>query len=116
MSLVKEAFPNYDDVLPMLEGFEDCSYKNDSCPSISKELGEEIRLMLYCDYKNKYKREDREGFRYCLSFEMSMILCNSKILLLSDDIMEVKRFIEKHTLADFINMPSFDYDINTKYY
>ena len=113
---VKNEFPNYDDVLPMLEGFEDVSYKNDVCPSISKELAVEGRLMLYCDYKNKYKREDREGLRYCLSLELSMLMCNSKILLCSDDIMEVKKFIENHTLADFINMPSFDYKENMKFY
>ncbi len=116
MSLVKQAFPKYDDVLPMLEGFEDCSYKNDVCPSISKELGEEVRLMLYCDYKNKRLREYQDSFKYCLNLEMPMLICNSKLLLLSDDIMEVKRFIEKHTLADFINMPSLDYDENTKHY
>jgi hypothetical protein len=113
---VKNEFPNYDDVLPMLEGFEDVSYKNDACPSISKELAVDGRLMLYCDYKNKYKREYREGLRYCLSLELSMLMCNSKILLCSDDIMEVKEFIENHTLADFINMPSFDYKENMKFY
>lgn len=116
MSLVKQAFPNYDDVLPMLEGFEDVSYKNDVCPSISKELAENINLILHCDYKNKKLREDSESFRYCLSLDLSMILCNSKILLLSDNFMEVKDFIENHTLADYINMPSFDYDENVKYY
>lgn len=116
MSLVKQAFPKYDDVLPMLEGFEDCSYKNDVCPSISKELGEEVRLMLYCDYKNRKLRENEDNFRYCLTLELSMLMCNSKMLLLSDDILEVKKFIETHTLADFICMPSFDYDINTKHY
>ena len=116
MSLVKNAFPNYDDVLPMLEGFEDVSYKNDVCPSISKELAENINLILFCDYKNKKLREDSEGFRYCLSLDLSLILCNPKILLLSDNLMQVKRFIENHTLADFINMPSFDYDINMEFY
>lgn len=113
---VKNAFPDYDDVLPMLEGFEDVSYKNDVCPSISKELAVEGRLILFCDYKNKKLREDREGLRYCLSLELSMLMCNSKILLCSDDIMEVKKFIENHTLADFINMPSFDYEENMKFY
>ena len=113
---VKNEFPNYDDVLPMLEGFEDVSYKNDVCPSISKELAENTHLILFCDYKNKKLREDSEGFRYCLSLELSMLMCNSKILLCSNDIMEVKKFIENHTLADFINMPSFDYKENMKFY
>ena len=113
---VKNEFPNYDDVLPMLEGFEDVSYKNDVCPSISKELAENTHLILFCDYKNKKLREDSEGFRYCLSLELSMLMCNSKILLCSNDIMEVKKFIENHTLADFINMPSFDYRENMKFY
>ena len=106
---IKNAFPNYDDVLPMLEGFYDQSYKNDSCPSIHKQIYKDIYLVLYCDYKNINRRDNPNGFRYQLALDMPMLLCNSKILLLSDNIMEVKHFINTHDLDDFICMPSFDY-------
>jgi hypothetical protein len=32
-------FPNYDDELPAIDGFEDSSWHNDACPSLTKELG-----------------------------------------------------------------------------
>ena len=104
MYSVNYAFPDYDDVLPMLKGFEDVSYKNDSCPSIHKELSKDVYLILYCDYKDNERRECPNGFRYQLALDMPMILCNSKFLLMSDDIMEVKHFIDNHTIDDFIRM------------
>jgi hypothetical protein len=48
-----EEFPAFDDVLPTLEGFVDSSWHNDACPSISKDLGDESRLTVYVDWKNK---------------------------------------------------------------
>jgi hypothetical protein len=116
MSLIKNAFPNYDDVLPMLEGFVDVSYKNDVCPSISKSIANDINLILYCDYKDKALRDDSDGFRYCLCLELPMLLCNAKVIHMSDDILEIKNMIDTYTLADYINMPTYDYDVNQEYY
>ena len=104
MYSVNCAFPRYDDVLPMIEGFIDNSYKNDVCPSISKELMNDIYLIIYCDYKDVELRETKNSFRYSLCLDMPMILINSKFLLMSDDIMEIKNFIDNHTIDDFIKM------------
>jgi hypothetical protein len=110
MYSVNYAFPDYDDVLPMLEGFTDISYKNDSCPSMHKELLEDIYLVLYCDYKDNDRRESPNGFRYQLALDMPMILMNAKFLLMSDDIMEVKHFIDNHIIDDFIKMKDITLD------
>ena len=107
MHLIDYAFPNYDDVLPMIKGFDDASYKNDSAPSIHKLLSKDIYLVLYCDYKNKKRRENPESFRYSLCLDMPMILCNAKYLYACDDIVEMKHFIDNHTIDDYINMKEF---------
>ena len=49
----KDEFPAFDDVLPTLEGFEDSSWHNDSCPSLGKDLGDDNYLQVFVDWKNK---------------------------------------------------------------
>lgn len=44
---VQTEFPNFDGDLPVIDGFEDTSYRHDICPSLTnKELG----LQLFVDY------------------------------------------------------------------
>ena len=65
MSYLKH-FPDFDDTLPTLEGFEDHSWHNDACPSLGKELPNGDFLSVYVDYKDKERSDfaDLEGDRY----------------------------------------------------
>jgi len=61
-------FPKYDDELPSLEGFSDCSWHNDACPSIcNDDEDEESRLIVWCDYKNPKRRETNLTKRFVVS-------------------------------------------------
>jgi hypothetical protein len=109
MSLVKNAFPRYDDTLPVLEGFSDYSYKNDACPCIGKQFGDDQYLMIYCDYKNRelsecYSSDDDAYYRYCIILELPMVRMNGKVLGNFETLAEVENFIANKTLNDFINM------------
>jgi hypothetical protein len=109
MSLVKYAFPRYDDTLPVLEGFSDFSYKNDACPCIGKQFGDDQYLMIYCDYKNPelsecYSSDDDAYYRYCIILDLPMVQFNGKVLGNFETIEQVKNFIANKTLDDFINM------------
>ena len=110
MSLIEYAFPNYDDTLPVLEGFSDYSYKNDACPCIGKQFNDDDYLMIYCDYKNPELSECHDGgedyYRYCIMLDLSMDQnqINPKVLGIFKTIDEVKSFIAEKTLDDFKNM------------
>lgn len=109
MSLVKSAFPRYDDTLPVLEGFSDYSYKNDACPCIGKQFGNDQYLMIYCDYKNPelsecYSSHDDAYYRYCIILDLPREQSSSKVLGSFVTIEDVKSFIANKTLDDFINM------------
>lgn len=76
-------FADYDDSLPVIAGFVDCSYGNDTCPSIySASLG----ITIYCDYANPAKRECC-GERYSVSND------NGEILLSTDNLQVVRDLI-----------------------
>jgi len=65
----KLAFPNFDDELPMIEGWEDSSWRADSCPSISRPVPsthQELDLQIYVDYKDPALREHPGILRYSL--------------------------------------------------
>jgi len=57
-------FPDYDDVLPTIDGFADSSYGNDTCPSIHNET---LGLTIHCDYADEAKREIGGCSRYGVS-------------------------------------------------
>ena len=63
-------FPDYDYKLPFLEGFEDCSWHNDACPSIYNGKDDEQALFIFCDYKNPKRRETQglERFVVCRGY------------------------------------------------
>lgn len=46
-------FPSFDDTLPTLEGFEDSSWHNDACPSLTKEMPNGFYWQIFVDYKNQ---------------------------------------------------------------
>ena len=89
----KTAFPDYDDSLPVLDGFEDCSWKNDVCPSIC-EAGKEPddALFIFCDYKNPELREngaDQPRFVVSKGYGYPHLTC-------SNDWADIERFIKTY--------------------
>lgn len=56
MRTVKTEFPDYDCELPVVPGFEDSSWKNDACPSLTRDYGDGYELRLWCDYRDPIKR------------------------------------------------------------
>jgi len=72
-SKYKIEFPDYDDTLPELEGFTDSSWRNDACPSISKEIGDASSTLhpktiaIFVDYKDRSLSDapdDGDYYRY----------------------------------------------------
>lgn len=59
-NFVSAAFPDFDDTLPEIEGFEDNSYKNDTCPNL---LDKERQLKLYIDYRDPANSEHEKNRR-----------------------------------------------------
>lgn len=87
----KTEFPDYDDTLPILEGFEDCSWKNDVCPSICEQGKEpDDAIFVFCDYKNPELREN--GIEQP-RFVVSKGYANHPYIFSSEDWSEVKKFI-----------------------
>ena len=64
-----QEFPDYDDTLPMIDGFVDSSWHNDVCPSICEKdnTDEDTCLYIFIDYKNPSLRECVNDHRYTLS-------------------------------------------------
>jgi len=77
-------FPDYDDVLPTIDGFVDSSWGNDACPSIHSET---LGLTIHCDYKDASKREIDGCTRYGISDS------GGDSLLETDDLAEVLAFV-----------------------
>ena len=84
-------FPDYDDVLPTIDGFADSSYGNDTCPSLYSEA---LQLTIHCDYKDEAKREIEGCTRYGVSD------ADGESLLETDDLAEVLAFV-----ADYDGAP-----------
>jgi hypothetical protein len=53
-SRVKTEFPDFNEELPVIEGFEDQSWHNDACPCL---INETMHLILYVDYDDFDKCE-----------------------------------------------------------
>lgn len=47
-------FPDFDDTLPVIEGFEDSSWHNDASPSM---MNKELHLLLWIDYVDPARSE-----------------------------------------------------------
>ena len=103
MELLDYAFPDYDDTLPKIEGFSDFSYKNDTCPSIGKEVNKDEYILIYCDYKNPNKSESYIGgdyYRFFVMLDLTMDenQINPKFLGQFKTKNEVKKFLKSYTL------------------
>ena len=61
--LYKRCFPDFDSVLPLVPGFVDASYKNDTCPRMRCQS---LNLTLWCDYVNADLRESGSAYRFAL--------------------------------------------------
>jgi hypothetical protein len=87
-------FPNYDDALPAIDGFKDSSWHNDACPSLTKELGSDRFVQLWCDYKSPDLSEKwgEEMKRYLLVLEDGD--GGRDFLIETDNLEEVKNFIK----------------------
>jgi len=84
-------FPDYDDTLPLIDGFADSSYGNDSCPSIHNA---DLNLTIMCDYKDASKRECDGLSRYSVSDADGMPVFES------DDLSEVIAFVVDYDGAE----------------
>lgn len=71
MQKYMEEFPDFDAVLPTLEGWEDVSWHNDICPSLEHVLEGGMILRLWVDYYDPEKRE-MDQQRY------SLVLCDKE--------------------------------------
>lgn len=89
----KYEFPDYDDELPVIDGFKDESWHNDVCPSMEKRIYNDAYLKLWCDYRNPEMREIG-GNQYIISYFDDATM-NSVPMFSSDDIEEVKKFIKQ---------------------
>lgn len=87
-------FPSFDDVLPSLKGFEDSSWHNDACPSLSKDLGNDNRLTIYIDWKNREMSDfaDLMGDDYKRFVVMLTINDDSQTIFESNDWDEIEFF------------------------
>jgi hypothetical protein len=94
-----EQFPHYDDTLPTLEGFYDSSWHNDACPSITKDLGGEKYLQVFCDYKNKELSDFADlvdGYaRFSVCYQNHEEDLNGQYLFESNDWAEIEKFIKE---------------------
>jgi hypothetical protein len=59
----REAFPDFDDELPEIDGFVDMSWHNEPCPCL---INEDLHLRLFVDYYDASKREFDGLARYSL--------------------------------------------------
>lgn len=59
----REAFPDFDDELPEIEGFIDMSWHNEACPCL---VSEDLHLRLMIDYADESLREYEGLTRYSL--------------------------------------------------
>ena len=89
---------NYPYKMPILDGFVDSSYINDSAPSISKDLGNDNYLQLWVDYPSNCKHlsdfaDCEDYYQYRLSF------INDEIGI-HDGLLNTHDF---NQLCDFIN-------------
>lgn len=54
----RDYFPNFDDVLPEIEGFRDNSDRDDICPKLTSD---ELGVDLFIDYKDVERSEFKKG-------------------------------------------------------
>jgi len=89
--MANTAFPDFDYALPTLEGFIDTSWKNDVCPSLTREADDANQtLILWCDYANEAKRDYEGGKRFTLVKGAYGDADNQTTLCASDDLADIR--------------------------
>jgi hypothetical protein len=92
----KEAFPDYPEALPVIEGFIDSSWRNEPCPCL---LNEDLHVRLMVDYPNPEDREygDLGVKQYGLYqlTEDNHVMAGDSCIIDTDDLDEVLAKIEE---------------------
>ena len=90
--------------MPTLNGFNDSSYHNDACPSISKHLGNDFYLQLWVDYPKSLKHlsdfADREEYT---QYHLSLVNDETGLhdgLLSTNDFDEIQKTINNFKLIE----------------
>jgi len=90
--------------MPTLNGFNDSSYHNDACPSISKHLGNDFYLQLWVDYPISLKHlsdfADREEYT---QYHLSLVNDETGLhdgLLSTNDFDEIQKTINDFKLIE----------------
>ena len=82
-------FPDYDGVLPELEGWTDSSWHNDVCPSLTKDNG---MWKIWVDYVDPAMREFPDGKRFTVSTTGSLSELDNHDRLKTDNWQDVLDF------------------------
>jgi hypothetical protein len=88
MSHYLREFPDYDSILPILDGFFDNSWHNDTCPSL---INTNWDLVLWCEYADLKLRENSK--RFILYHQDVKEPLNDVLILESDSLDEIKEAI-----------------------
>jgi hypothetical protein len=89
----KEAFPDYDDELPEIDGFRDMSWHNEPCPCL---INEDLHVRLLVDFADEAKREYEGVPRYSLQpLDENNYVTDLPSLIDTDDFNEVLAKIDE---------------------
>lgn len=91
----KEAFPDYPEPLPEIDGFIDMSWHNEPCPCL---LNEDLHVRLMIDYPDPAQREFEGVHRYSLyqlTEDNQVTEISDHCIIDSDDLDEVLAKIEE---------------------
>jgi hypothetical protein len=92
MSHYLTEFPDYDAQLPMINGFVDDSWHNDTCPSLFNAVH---NLKLWCEYASPALRNGAK--RFILYYQDIEESTNDLLILESDSLDDIKDIIKKWT-------------------
>jgi len=67
MSDYTQEFRDYDDILSFPKGWQDVSWKNDTCPSFERKYGD-MFYRIFCEYKDPDKRESLGSKRFVVYY------------------------------------------------
>jgi hypothetical protein len=92
----KEAFPDYPEPLPEIEGFHDSSWHNEPCPCL---MNDELHVRLMVDYPNPEDREYGDlGVKHYGLYQLTddnQVMDGDSCIIDTDDLAEVLAKIEE---------------------
>lgn len=95
-TLVAREFPDFHDVLPVLEGFVDSSYHHDVCPSLTND---ELGLQLFVDYPDPDDSEYAESRRNGAVGRYRLLTLEGDLVANTDYLEEVVESLQAATHA-----------------